>query len=224
MRVTLVITTLLLAGCRAPEAKPESFEIQLLAHDGNGQGLADARFWADGRPLGTSDANGQLRVKLEGRADQAVALTTACPAGYRTQEPQRPLVLRRVRAQENARAILELRASCSPLERAVALVVRATGPRTSGMPIRVRGEVVGQTDADGLAHLLLKARPHSTLRVTLDSSAEPKLRPRDPVHTFEVTDVDAVVLIEQPFERSTTAVRRRAALPSSPPKLPYRID
>jgi hypothetical protein len=222
MRV-ITITLLGLAACGAAEPRPERFEIHLLALESSGKSLADVRFWADGKQLGVSDASGRLRVELAGYEGQPVALSTACPPGYRTLEPQRSLVLRRVQRGKEAVASLELRATCTTLERTVALVVRASGPSSAGLPIRVRGEVIGQTDSDGLAHLLLKSRPQMTLRVTIDTSSQPSLRPRDPVHTFEVADADAVVLIEQPFERAVARVRK--ARPAGPaPKLPYRID
>jgi len=219
----------LLAACSCSEAvpQPERFAVVLRAERASGEAIAGARAWADGRALGATSELGVLRAELHGREGTAVELTAACPPAYRTEQPARRLVLRRVRAPAGARAgPLQLTVHCQPLERAAAIVVLATGRHAGALPIRVRGEIVGQTESDGSAHVLISAAPHAPLRVELDTSARPDLRPRNPVHTFQLDEEDRILLIEQHFVGAATPVRppRPSAQALRTTERPQRID
>ncbi len=218
-RLAALALALASTGCSAPPAPEQRFELRLRASTTGEQPLAGVRFWADGRELGTTAADGSLRVQLRGREGRSVALSSACPPAYRTPVPARRLVLRRIAA----RAPLELSTRCEPLERKAAIVVRVRGAGRAGLPIRVGGESVGQTDADGLAHVLLTVHPHSALRVQLVTTAHPRLLPRDPVQTFEVEDEDCILLVDQALLRPARS-RRVTRAPPDRPRLPYRID
>lgn len=213
-------------GCGAPPAEHSRFAVDLRAASTTRDAVAGVRFWADGRELGATDARGELKAQLTGRDDQLVALSAACPPSYRTLSPNRRLVLRRIQGTTRASAAdFELTALCQPLESSAAVVVRARGPEAAGLPLRVGGEAMGQTELDGTAHLLVRMRPHSLVRVEIATDAHPALLPRNPVHTFQLDDEDSIFLIDQSF---TQTPRKRGAFlrtpfSAAPPRLPYRI-
>lgn len=218
----LVPLALLALGCQQREqpVRRSTLPITLRASEPNGEPVADVRVWADGRELGTTGAQGQLNAALEGVDGQRFALSFACPASHRTPNPRRELRLRAPRPIAGHDAPLALAVACEPVERVAALVVRARGPRSAGLPVHVQGELLGQTARDGTAHLLIRARAHSVLRVMLDTSAVPALRPTNPVHSFELGQEDRLVLFEQRFTVEARAPISRQATP----RRPYRID
>src|SRR5947209_8670794 len=71
-------------GCEAGATNPEAFSLRLRASSTTDQVVAGVLFWADGRELGATAEDGSLRAQLMGREGQAVALSSACPASYRT--------------------------------------------------------------------------------------------------------------------------------------------
>ncbi|MFI5307131.1 MAG: hypothetical protein ACHQ53_07260 [Polyangiales bacterium] len=214
-----------LPGCERDATQVQTFSLRLRASSTTDQPVAGALFWADGRELGATAEDGSLRAQLAGTEGQSVALSSACPPSYRTLDPKRRLVLRRIGATTSQAPALELTAHCEPLEREAAIVVRVRGPEVAGLPIRVAGETVGQTESDGTAHLLLHVKPHSALRVQLMTEAHDGLLPRNPIQSFAIEDEDAILLVEQtlapsPAKRSPRMPVRRAR----GPVLPYRID
>jgi hypothetical protein len=222
----LLLRAVLVACSCAPAASDEQrFVVALHASTSAREAVADTRFWADGRELGVTDLHGDLRAALTGRDRQIVSLSAACPPAYRTLVASRRLLLHRIEGRAHASPDFELDAQCEPLERRAALVVRARGAHFAGLPIRVGSETVGQTELDGTAHLLLRARPHSALRVELATSAYPNLIPRDPVHSFQLEDEDSIFLIDQSFSEATRkpAQREHRRAQPSPSPRPYRI-
>jgi hypothetical protein len=217
----VVLTCLaLLLCCAEPRPSAERFAVMVRARSTSDEPVAGVHAWADGRPLGATSDQGLLRAELRGREHASVELSAACPPSYRTVEPTRTLVLRRLRGAGNERTgALEIGVQCEPLEWLAALVILTTGPGAdvAGLPIRVGGDVVGQTGTDGSAHVQFVAPPHASLRVTLDTQGRPGLRPRDPVHSFRLTEPDSFVLIEQTF------TQRARPRPGSPPAQPVSL-
>jgi hypothetical protein len=214
-------------ACADGPPQPQRFAVLLRAQRPSGDAVAGVRVWADGRELGTTSERGTLQANLRGREGVAVELTAACPPAYRTEQPARRLVLRQVRASTTDRAgRLQLTVRCEPLERDAAIVVLASGRDSGALPIRVDGMIVGQTELDGSAHLLISATPHTPLRVELDTSARPDLRPSRPVHTFRVGEEDGILLVEQHFAGPPVRNRppQRPARPMRAPQRPQRID
>jgi hypothetical protein len=215
------------AACADASPATTRFTALLRARTASGEPIAGVRAWADGRALGATSATGELRTDLIGAEGSAVQLSAACPPAYRTPDAERRLVLRRVRAARGSAgsADLELAQLCEPIEHAAALVVLASGEGRAALPIRIDGELVGQTEADGSAHLTLTAPAHATVRVELETSAQPRLLPRNPVHSFRLEDEDSILLLEQTF--SVERPRRVPAAPgrtrSAPPR-PQRIE
>ena len=197
-----------------------SLALVLHATAPDGAVVSGLRAWADGRELGNTRGDGSLDATVSGREGQRVMLSFACPLGHRTLDAQRELWLRRARPIAKRPAAIALSVRCQPIERVAALVVRARGSRSAGLPVLAQGEVIGRTSSDGTAHLLIATRARSALRVTIDTSAVPALRPANPVQTFELLDADRLLLFEQRFalEARTPIIRQRLG------GRPYRID
>lgn len=228
MRAPLALLAAALAtlACRG-EPPTARFAASLRARTPGGEPVAGVRAWADGRALGSSSDDGVLRAELRGREGATVELAAACPAAYRTEPASRRLTLRRVLGASAAASsqALQLDVRCMPIEISAALVVLANGRAASGLPLRVQGEVLGQTGPDGSAHLLVTAPADSTVRVEIDTSARPELRPRNPVHTFRIQNEDSILFLEQSFELAPrVAPARRRIRPTPAPRRPQRID
>jgi hypothetical protein len=229
LRAGLWLLAPCLQACASEVVADEAFVIELRAISSEDDAVADVRFWADGRELGVTDEQGLLRTQLVGRLGQTALLTSACPPEYRSPDPERRLLLQRPQAHPRADvADFQLTTRCEPSERQVVVVVRTRGAAHGGMPIRASGQVVGQTEADGTAHLLLRARPHQTVRILLDTSLQPEILPRDPVQTLQLEDQDEVSFIDQLFEPVLREAPHKPARPRKPlppaPALPYRIN
>jgi hypothetical protein len=67
------------------------------------------------------------------------------------------------------------------------------------LPIVRLGQVIGQTDQAGTAHLLLETLPNEQVTLKLDTSDNPLLRPESPNLTFVSKNTDEFVLLEEKF-------------------------
>jgi len=212
-----------LTACAAPEPVSVSRPIELHAVTGGGQKLSGVRAWVDGAQLGQTHSDGVLRTTLRGRPRQRIRLSWACPAGYDPPAAERDLALDVPTAEGVELPALKLEARCSALEIEAALVVRAQGAPREGLPVRVRNELVARTDADGLAHLVVRARRGSALTVALDTSGYPRLVPANPVETFQLGDEDTILLLDRTL--TTPPVKtKRPAKKVAPPDRPVRIE
>jgi hypothetical protein len=222
-RMTRVVLWLTLLACDDPPRAPQRFALTLEASTPAHEPVSGARFFAGGTDLGVTSERGELVAKLTGRDGDALLITTNCPSGYRTLAPPRTLRLHSsAGAAGRQLPPLHLQVACEREQRTAALVVRALhGEQRLPLPIRVDGELLGQTDVDGLAHMLVAVSPHHNLRVALDTSAFPRLRPRDPVRTFQVDEEQDVLLFDQSF--SDEPVRARGPKPTPRRHTPYRI-
>jgi hypothetical protein len=203
---------ILIAAC-AQEPVPLARPFELRALTRSGEALAGLRAWLDGVPLGETQSDGLLRGTLRGRVHQRVVLSWACPAAHEPSSEQRELSI----DAGAASPLLKLEARCAPLDVQAALVVRASGAPPEGLPIVVRDEVVARTDAEGLAHVMLRARRGSSLAVALDTSAHPRLVPASPIETFQLGGDDTILLLDRKLE---TVVHKSKPARSSKAKAP----
>src|SRR5262249_38589878 len=147
-----------------------SYALVLCAELPDATPLSGARFWLAGRELGPTGDDGRATTTLLGRDDDELRVSVLCPNGYRSATEARMLRLQPTRALDASRrpAPLTLALQCIPERARAGLVVRARrGVAPVGVPVLVDDEVVGQTDAHGLAHVLLHGTPHSRVRVQL---------------------------------------------------------
>ena len=219
------LALLLACACQNDAATSQPFELQLRAELPDTSPLAGARFWLAGRELGPTGADGTLRTTVAGREGDELRVTGLCPTGHQGPSAPRALKLRHVTNTSGRKAAtLELTFRCTPELTRAALVVRARrGDKPLALPILVDGRVVGQTDAQGVAHVLVRSAPHASLQARLDTKGAPELQPRDPVRIFDLEDTDTVLLFDQTFETRKPAPHPHATRPV-PRRVPYRIQ
>jgi hypothetical protein len=86
------------------------------------------------------------------------------------------------------------------------------------LPLLINGDRMGDTGVTGLAHIPVSLVPGTSLRVTLDTSADPRLRPVNPSRRFAIEDRDSLLVLDQAFaaEKSKPVFPRHR-------DVPYRI-
>jgi hypothetical protein len=190
-----------------------------------------------GQPLGKSDVSGTVRARLEGGEGTVFFASAICPAPFDEAEQQERIVLSEVAPLFSSDGSLSVRFSCRRHTRRAGIVVRARARmRTtsvedahklaagqdlltplSGVPILRGREVVGRTNRDGIAHVVLDASPRSVVDLALDTSRGPlaDLRPRSPSLSVTMAERDDVYVFDQTFVDEVTppAPRKRRRVP-----------
>jgi hypothetical protein len=214
-----LILCILPSACGAPP--PRLYPITIRVQDEDMAPLSGAAVKANGEQLGMTSRNGLLQIRLKGAEGDMQSVSIRCPDGYRTVNETRSVTLRSFSDIANGLAAKgpTLNWQCEPAERLAALVVRASGQ--PNIPVRLHGRELTRTGSDGTAHTLLRLPPGSNLRVALDTTARPELRPQSPERIFQVEDRDTIFTFDQQFIESKRPVHRKA--PESKRLVPYRI-
>lgn len=198
--VRLLLASLPLCACIsatdevAPPAHALDFPLSITARSEGQSPVQGAQISLGKQLLGTTDATGNAHLTLHGPEGDTQALTVKCPAAYAS--PERPLQvgLRQI-GNGSTRARFEV--ECFTLVHAVVVGIRAeNGPR---LPILHLKNVVGQTDDQGVAHILLHASANEQIALTLDTSKSPSLLPQNPTLDFATRDSDEFWLVSQKF-------------------------
>ncbi|HEY5955422.1 MAG TPA: hypothetical protein VIV60_02665 [Polyangiaceae bacterium] len=189
----LLLGPLISSGC-ASEPPRQKYEVSFRIQGDPGQPVASASIRSGEREIGKTDQNGYLAVSLEGIEGQAHAFQLLCPDGFRSPSQPLPVILRQV--SETGKQP-EYEARCEPLLRTVVVAVRTE--HGVDLPVLYLGREVARTDSAGAAHFSLKTAPQDTIEITLDTSRNQQLRPRNPSMRFEVAERDDVYLVQQAF-------------------------
>lgn len=198
-------------SCGQGLSEGASYAVLVRATDEVGKPLPGVQLSAADKPLGVTDARGEHALRMPGAEGQRVDLVASCPSGYTGPRERPAFLLQRVRdAQgEPSDRPIEVNLTCDATEH-VALVAVHTGQ--AGLPILLRGHVVGQTSELGTAHVMVREAVGKGFQLVLDTSARPELRPDNPTRLFSIGHQDAFSVWEQPFEqekRSSAAARKR---------------
>ncbi|MEK6609282.1 MAG: hypothetical protein AABZ30_16625, partial [Myxococcota bacterium] len=181
---------------------------------------AGLRVTAGGAALGATDASGFLRGAVRGFDGDRVTLALTPPPGLRVAgAAERTATLQVVAPLGGGTPLpqaLRLRATLTPLERRYVVLVRTDG--RSGLPVRVFDRVLGETDASGVTQLLLRAPPGDEITVSLDTRAQPRLRPANPTRVFRLADRDDAFVFRQDFAEGAPRARRSTATPRGAPR------
>lgn len=173
--------------------------------------LAGVRLLRDGTSLGESNAEGVLAVTLAGSTGETLSLEVACPEGLRAPEKPLTVVLRPLSPGSSKP---EYRVACKPELRSMVVSVRADNG--ADLPVRYLGREVARTDANGAAHVVLKAAPGENLTLELDTSAQRTLSPQNPRFSVVVPDHDEMALFDQPFVKPAPPKAKHAPRPAGP--------
>jgi len=200
-------------GC-VPERPATSYAIAVRVQSDPGRPLAGARVLHQGKAAGVSDERGLVKLAVQGAEGTTVSFGIECPEGHHS--PSSPLAVVLRRATESNRHP-EFAVLCPPLLRTVVVAVRAE--RGANLPIVQLGREVGRTDRSGAAHVMLKSAPEETLELTLDTSSNPALRPRNPTTRFRVGQSDDILVFNQAFNIETPRASRASRRPSGPVRI-----
>jgi hypothetical protein len=213
------LIVLALLGCddRPPLV---SFPLAFTARTDDGTALAGVTLrgtFSDGATLalGATGNDGTLAVRVEAMEGAQLEVAAICPDGYDEGNPSTVmLTLRSFVSIDRASAPgLQTSFQCKPQQRLAAVVVRAVG--RAGLPVLLDGKPIGETDAAGIAHLLVRMPPSGTLQLGLDTTRMPLLRPKNPVTTYAMHDADAVFVLDQQFQERVTP-KKKSPAPSGP--------
>jgi hypothetical protein len=199
-------------GCRERVTRLP-YELVVRVHGDPEQPLSGARLMHGAKLLGISGADGAVRVKATGKEGERLDLQLVCPEGHRS--PSEPVSLTLRRPAERHRKP-EYFGVCAPLTRKLVVAVRAK--KGANIPVRHLGRELARTDASGAAHVLLESAPQQTLELLLDTSEQPRLRPKNPTVRFRVGDRDQLVVLNQSFQASPVE-RPRSVRPSGPVRI-----
>ena len=182
---------------------PARFDVQLKVESDPGRPVASAKLARAGQTLAETDENGSALLHLQGTPGELVALHVSCPTGFRSPDTALSITLRPLLD----RRVPQYRVSCRPLLRSVVVAVRAQNG--FDLPLKYLGKEIARTDKAGAGHALLSLPPGETATLTLDTSAQERLLPRNPELKLTVPERDEVVVFDQTFSRDVERTPRR---------------
>jgi hypothetical protein len=216
----LAITAALTLSCTSASSSSaaEQFAIEVQVESDPGKPLAAAQILRGAAELGRTAESGTARVALEGRSGDVIMLQVACPEGYAAQDKSLSVTLRPFVGN----SVPQYRAECRPLMRSLVVAVRAKGG--TDLPVKYLGREIARTDAEGVAHALLKVPPTEQVTLVLDTSdpAHERLRPKSPEFTLVMRARDEVAVFDQSFTLQPlprTQAKPRRPVPLGPQKI-----
>ena len=211
---SMLLACQLLGGCLSETDEsvapvPSSdFPVSIIARNEGKSPVADVEIFLGKKQIGKSDATGVAHFALHGAEGDSLALSVKCPAAYAS--PERPVSVG-LRHLGNGSTAARFEVECFSLVHQVVVGVRAeNGPR---LPILRLKSVVGQTDDQGVAHVLLQASANEQIALTLDTSKNANLLPQSPTLDFVTRDSDELVLVAQKFTVKQAPPRRVVSRP-----------
>lgn len=193
---------------QAPSADSNvSIKVTIKAIDDVGAPVARTEVLLGKKSRGQTGADGQLAVTLTGLPGQVARLNVKCPEGYASPEKTVDVGITEL-AKGSPAPLFEAR--CTALAHSLVVAIRAeNGPN---LPVIYLGKELGRTDAEGVAHVVLKVPPGETASLRLDTSGAPALKPQNPEMLFKASNRDEMLLLEQKFSivRKTVVVRPKA--------------
>jgi len=202
-----------------PETPLKRFKIIVSSLDDDGATLSDVRVAVNGKEVGSTGPEGGLAIKILAHPGKVVRIQTKCPKAFRDSRDVKTLKLQVFERNEPVNT-LRVTSVCKPRTRTAAVLVRAPG--WANLPVLWRGQAVGKTDKNGVAHILMaKMSPKTRFQLTLDTSSKPRLRPKSPSATFALADADRAFTFEQRLEELPAPKKRRRRRKAKPlPPLP----
>lgn len=210
LSVISVIVALLTGGC--DEDLSSNYEFIVRVSTQPGRALEGAGASLQGTPLGVSDSAGAISVTLRGREGDVVQIEVDCPAGHR---PPQPLLVPLRRVGEGVKP--EFSANCPPLTRSIVVAVRAEGG--GHLPIVYLGRELTRTDSSGAAHLLLDVAAEDVVELVLDTTLQPRLRPRNPILRIQPGPSDEIAAMGQEFTLLPQPVARKRVASKGPTRI-----
>jgi hypothetical protein len=202
-------------GCGMVSSAPEAqrYQVDVRIESDPSKPLAAVGILQGAKELSRTRDDGSARVSLAGRNGDAIALSVACPEGYAS--PDKPLSVT-LRPLLNTSTVPQYRAHCEPLMRSLVVAVRAKNG--ANLAVKHLGNEIARTDADGVAHALLKISPAEQVTLVLDTSGaeHERLRPKSPEFSMTMPARDEVAVFDQTFsELVPPAVKKKREAPKA---------
>lgn len=208
------------AGCDFFRVEsPAPYPVVIIVESDPGVPLAQVPITNAGTTVATTDEHGHAMMSLKGAEGTTMTFGIDCPPSYTSPKPV-PIELRRI-ADKSLRP--EYKVLCPPKLRTVVVAVRAD--RGPNLPVVYLGQEVARTDASGAAHVSLQLPPSHTFQLMLKTSdgdeASARLRPQDPVATFQLKNHDEVMAFNQAFTVERKVIRATKKRPVGPTRIVY---
>jgi hypothetical protein len=94
------------------------------------------------------------------------------------------------------------------------VVVRTPG--RANLPILHNGREITRTDLQGVAHMIFRVAPREAIALRIDTTAQPTLRPQNPLLTVTTREGDDVYVASQNFDDYIAPVVRRPVVHRGP--------
>jgi hypothetical protein len=195
-----------------PKKTAPRFAVVVRVLDQVGSPLAGAKLSDKNKVLGTSDAQGVVKLSVPGREGDTLPLTVKCPETHAS--PEKPLAVA-LKSLGPGSPAPTFEARCTARVHSTLVAVRTENGED--LPIVHQGKVVARTDASGTAHFELQLPPEHMVTLAFDTSEKAALRPQNPSLTFRTSATrDELVLLEQKF----TIFRKRVVVKEAPRPTP----
>jgi len=219
-RGALPLLVLLATGCDRDLSR--EYEFMLRVSSDPGQGVEGARASVKGRALGVADGSGAIDIQLRGHEGDVLSIDVACPSGHRSPPPVLVPLRRMGRARPDRdgkaqRVLPEFAAVCTPLSHSIVVAVRAEhGPN---LPLLHLGRELARTDSSGAAHVRLDVASQDVVELVLDTSEQPRLRPKNPILRIQPGSRDEIVATSQEFTLLTQSPVKKVVTPRGPTRI-----
>lgn len=232
-RMALGLASLMLLACGHPAKEASRYTLTFATVDDLGEPLARVPIQVGETAIGRTGESGVLRAEVNAKDGDRYPLVAPCPDGYLQMEVPDEVVFLDTRGLGGEKnASLEIQIVCTRKTRVAAVLVHTGG--YEGMPILVDGIAKGTTGPGGYAHLRLEGVSSSQFEISLDTSGEPNLLPKNPRHQLQLGGEDGLFVFEPAFSKAEELPkkpkRRRRRRSSSEeaetgkPKRPVKID
>jgi hypothetical protein len=181
------------SGCAEAPASAHPFDVVVTVSSDPGQPLQGARIMKSGKAGPSTDLDGKVGVELAGNEGEVVDLMVSCPSDFVSPTKPIPVLLRRNTGGKPA----EYYASCPPAVRHMVVAVRADNG--AHLPVKVLGQTVGYTDANGAFTYAVALHPGDGVEMTLDTTGRPLMTPQNPSALLTMQGYDDVVTFNQRF-------------------------
>jgi hypothetical protein len=206
-RIAGLVTLLLSSGCDKDLTRDYEFIVRVSSEPG--RPLAGAAASLQQKQLGISDSSGAITLKVRGQEGDVSSIEIACPSGHRSPPPVL-VPLRQVGHDANGRDVRpEFTAVCTPTSHSLVIAVRAEhGPH---LPLSYLGRELARTDSSGAAHVVLDVESKEIVELVLDTSEQPRLRPKSPILRVQPGSRDEITAIHQDFTLEPERVVKKKA-------------
>ncbi|MBN2525197.1 MAG: hypothetical protein JXR76_02305 [Deltaproteobacteria bacterium] len=205
----IVIWALLIFGLVSCDAKTrlEPFRIAIHIHNEENVPMSDIPVQL-GKTLIRTDHTGSATFRFEGNEGDTVTISIECPKEHRAHPAgSARTVLKKINASDKPIPVpVDMEFACVSLKREHVLVVKTN---RSDLPVKINGRTVTHTNADGVAHAVVRGKTDETMHLRIDTERHPSLRPQNPSLTLALPPKRKFLFFDQQFEEMTRPAKSK---------------